>query len=162
MQIVRLDEKTVALLDLDAFFCELLQQITACADPTDSSEAEERLYSSPTHGREPGFDQEWKEFVEPDLRSLFGSTLDTVRRDLKALRAGSPKGGAEVQIPVEHLDDWVHALNQARLAMAARYAITEKDMSGLPTSGDGRALAIFQIHFYGYLQECFLRELGSN
>jgi hypothetical protein len=61
---------------------------------------------------------------------------------------------------VKHLEAWIHALNQARLALSARFGFTERDMEdAIPIEGDQRALALFQVHFYGFLQECFLRQL---
>lgn len=159
MDIHRIDEQTVAIEDLDIFLCELLHQIPDCADPGDSEKARMRLYSSPTHGAEPRFDEEWKEFVEPELHDLFRSALDVVREDLADSPLGRPDKQHKVIIPVAHLESWIHALNQARLALGARYDVTDEDMDDIPTGGDERALAIFQIHFYGYLQERFLREL---
>jgi hypothetical protein len=32
----------------------------------------------------------------------------------------------------------------------------------MPLAGDARSLALFQVHFYGFLMECFLRELESE
>ncbi len=159
MEIHRLDEQTVAIEDLDLFLCELLQQIPVSADPYDSDSATERLYSSPTHGAEPGFDQEWKEYVEPELRDYFNSALDVVREDLADFPSGDTDGYYTLLVPVKNLESWIHALNQARLALGARYNVTEEDMDEIPTGGNERALAIFQIHFYGYLQERFLAEL---
>lgn len=159
MDIHRIDEQTVAIEDLDLFLCELLQQIPVSADTSDSESASARLYSSPTHGAEPEFDEEWKEYVEPEMHEHFESALDVVRADM----AGFPSPDAEAHqtllVPVDHLESWIHALNQARLALGARYDVTEEDMDDLPSGGDERALAIFQIHFYGYLQERFLAEL---
>ena len=51
----------------------------------------------------------------------------------------------------------------ARLALAARYGFTEKEIDGpLPESGDVTTLALYQLHFYGWLQECFLRVLRDD
>src|SRR5690606_35522168 len=105
--------------------------------------------------------EEWKEFVVPEMRDRFQSAIDTVRDDL----SGFPESGTgdefSLVFPTAHLEAWIHSLNQARLALAARYEITEEDMESIPMSGDARALALFQIHFYGYLQERFLAELES-
>jgi hypothetical protein len=61
---------------------------------------------------------------------------------------------------VKHLEAWIHALNQARLALAARHEFAERELEReVPTEGGERALALFQIHFYGLLQEFFLRQL---
>lgn len=162
MEIQRIDEQTVAIEDLDIFLCELLHQIPDSADPSDSENARRRLFSSPTHGAEPGFDEEWTEYVEPELSQLFQSALDVVREDLADFPPGEPDRQHRLTIPVRHLESWIHALNQARLALGARHEVTDEDMDDIPTGGDSRALAIFQIHFYGYLQERFLHELEEE
>jgi hypothetical protein len=159
VDIQRIDEQTIAIEDLDLFLCELLQQIPVSADPSGSESACSRLYSSPTHGAEPEFDEEWKEYVEPEMHQQFESALDVVREDMSDLPSGEGDAHHTLFVPVDHLESWIHALNQARLALGSRYEVTEEDMDSIPTGGDERALAIFQIHLYGYLQERFLTEL---
>ena len=158
VEIQRVDEQTVAVSGLSLLLCELLQQIpVAAAD--DSDEAQARLFSTPTHGADPECDEEWKSYVEPGLRELFESALDVVQADLENFPPDEPAETHTLHLPVKNLESWIHALNQARLALFARYDVTEPEMEELPTSGDERALAIFQIHFYGFLEECFLREV---
>jgi hypothetical protein len=160
MQIQRLDEQTVGVTGIDLFCCELLHQIPLTADPGEDGPAHDRFFSSPTGGREPEFAKDWEEFVEPELRSLFQEARDVVRGDLAGFPPDDPSAEVALHIPVKHLEAWIHALNQARLALAARHGFTEKDMEGrVPISGDTRALSLFQIHFYGFLEECFLRQL---
>jgi Domain of unknown function (DUF2017) len=151
----------VVLTRLDLFCCELLHQIPVSAECEEGDAAGQRLYSSPTHGADPESDEDWKEYVAPELRDLFRSAMDVVREDLTDFPPAEPRPYYVLKIPVEHLRNWINALNQARLALAARYDVTEEDMERMPERGDVRSLAIFQIHFYGFLQECFLRELGG-
>ncbi|MHA3770131.1 DUF2017 family protein [Verrucomicrobiota bacterium sgz303538] len=159
MEIRRTDEQTIVIEDLDQFLAELLDQISTCADPGDSESVHDRLYSSPTHGKEPEFDEEWKQYVEPELREHFQSALEVVREDLANSYSGESASLQTLVVPVKHIESWIHALNQARLALGARYDVTEEDMEKIPLGMGERELAIFQIHFYGYLQECFLHEL---
>ena len=149
MEIRRQDAQTVAISGLNLFLCELLHQIGV----------RERLYSSPSGGAEPEFDSEWAEYVEPGLRQLFQSSLQVVEEDLSDFPPAEPGTLHTLRIPVKHLDAWLNALNQARLALAERNRITDREMESAPAGGDNRALALFQIHFYGFLQECFVREL---
>jgi hypothetical protein len=161
MQISRLDSRTVALAQLNEVCCELLRQIVSSAEPGENGPARARLFPTPTGGREVGADRDWREYVEPDLRRLFQDALDVVAEDVKRLAPEGRKQGYALRIPVKNLEAWIHALNQARLAIAAREEFSERDMSGsVPVEGDARALALFQVHFYGFLQECFLRELA--
>lgn len=151
------------LAGLDPFLADLLHQISSAADPEGSTEAQARLYSTPTAGAEPEFDEEWAEFVLPDLQEYFASSLEIVQGDLAGLPPmDAVEGEYQLQIPTAHLESWIHALNQARLALTARYDVSEKEMSALPLSGGPRALSVFQIHFYGFLQECFLRHLEEE
>ncbi len=160
MRIRRCDVQTMELAELDLLSCELLHQIVVSARSDDHPAARERLYSSPTEGREPAFEQDWKNYVEPDLRDLFRTAQEVVLADLKDFPPNDPEEANTLHIPMKNLDAWIHALNQARLALSARYDFTERDMEvAMPLEGDERALALFQVHFYGFLQECFLRQL---
>lgn len=163
MTISRLDEHSVELADLDLLGVELLHQIPISAEPDGNAAATQRLFPSPSSGRDPSLDRDWKNYVEPGLRELFQSSLEIIQTDLADFPGESTEGEYSLTLPVKHLEAWIHGLNQARLALAARYSFTEQEMEGrIPLDGDTRAFALFQIHFYGFLQECFLRELGDQ
>jgi hypothetical protein len=160
MKILRLDEKTVALEEIDSVVADLLRKIAPSADPTGSEAATARLFPRPTGGREPTAEEEWREYVEPDLRELFRDAVGVVEDDLKNLPATGPGALRGLNLPVKHLEAWIHALNQARLALAARHDFTEHELErDLPLEGGPRSFVLFQIHFYGLLQEFFLRQL---
>jgi hypothetical protein len=133
------------------------------AEPADNVEAHERLFPSPTGGRDRTLDRDWESYVEPGLRELFQSSLQIIEEDLAEFPPDEPADLYTLTLPIRHLEAWIHGLNQARLAIAARYGFTEEDMEGrMPVSGDTRAFGLFQVHVYGFLQECFLRELGDS
>lgn len=160
MHVHRLDRETVELGDMEPLCCELVQQIVPSADADDDPAARRRLYSSPTEGDEPEFQQDWKAYVEPDLRDIFRNAQEIVVDDLRTFSLPDSGEPTTLQIPQKHLEAWIHTLNQARLAIAARHDFTEQDMeSRISPVGDARSLALFQIHFYGFLQECFLQQL---
>jgi hypothetical protein len=164
MKIERLDDKTVTIGPLDSIGANLLQQIRTCAEPGNNLAAKERLFPPPIHERGSELIAEWKEYVEPDLIHLFASHLEVIERDLDGFPPDTEDEERHVlHIPVKHLEAWIHGLNQARLAIAARHRFTEKDMEGpIPFVGDKRALALFQIWFYGIVEECFLRILDDE
>ena len=56
---------------------------------------------------------------------------------------------------------WLNALNQARLVIAAKNNFTENELNDHFRSpiGSRRDLSLFQVNFYGFLQEFILREL---
>ena len=160
MNVQRLDEHTIGLLDLNMVLCELLHQIVPSAEPGDDPAANARLFPSPTGGTEAEFDGEWRSYVEPGLRELFQSHLDIVKSDLSELPRGASDELYSLRIPVAHLEHWIGALNQARLALASRHDFGEKEMESSPPLNEARGLVLFQIHIYGLLLDWFLRELG--
>jgi hypothetical protein len=156
------DEMEVS--DLDPFLAELLRQIPESASANDCPAAEQRLFSSPAKTNDEEICREWKLYVEPELRRLFQSATETVSSDLAQLN-GKEKSvrNCTLKIPIEHADAWLNALNQARLAIAARYNFTDTELCDHDRSpiGSRRDLSLFQINFYGFLQEFILRELNG-
>ncbi|MEQ1860925.1 MAG: DUF2017 family protein [Chthoniobacteraceae bacterium] len=164
MKVTRLDEQTIAIGPLDLFCTELLHQIHLCVNPDENPAVHDRLFPKPTAGADAELDSEWCDYVEPELVELFATSIDVIQKDIAEFPPARPAADHHtLHLSVRHLDAWVHGLNQARLAIAADHNFTESDMDGpIPTDGDARALAIFQVHFYGWLQECFLRELRDE
>lgn len=162
MQLARIDPQTVALTKIDPFFCGLLQQIVPNASPGDHPAARARIYSSPSAGEEPEFEEDWKEYVEPDLHEHFAASRSLVERDLARLETAPDGEAASLQIPIAHLDSWISALNQARLVLAEQHSITETDMERRRTLGDTRGFALFQIGFYGDLMEWFVYQVQDT
>jgi hypothetical protein len=164
VKVTRVDEQTVAIGPLDLFSTELLHQIHLCANPEGSPDAHARLYPSPTGGRDPELDSEWRDYVEPELADMFATSIEVIQRDIAGFPPARPAADHHtLHLPIKNLEAWIHGLNQARLALAARHGFTEQDIDGpLPMEGDVRALALFQMHFYGWLQECFLRVLRDD
>jgi hypothetical protein len=164
VQISRPDEETVLLSQLDQMLAELLRRVVRSADPSGSEAARNRLFSAPTEDTgEAEFAEDWRNYVEPELRQLFQSSLEVIEGDVKALRLNRKAGEATLVIPVNHLESWIHGLNQARLALTARHDFDEKDMDRVvPLIGDERSFALLQVRFYGILQELFLRELEND
>lgn len=164
MEIDRPDRKTLVLSELDLFLVELLRQIPVSADPQESGAALNRIFSNPADpAKDPDACAEWKIYVQPELRHIFDSANKTVGRDLK--RFEETKTGGEthyaLRVPVSHLDAWLNSLNQARLSLAARFDFTEKELEAhSPDNLESvRDLSLLQIHFYGFLQEVFLRQM---
>jgi Domain of unknown function (DUF2017) len=154
----------IEVSELDPFLAELLRQIPASADPEGVPAAEQRLFSSPANGEETEICAEWKQYVEPELRRLFQTATQTVAADLEQLN-GNEKSFANrtLRIPDKHADAWLSALNQARLVIAAKNNFTESELSDHFRSpiGSRRDLSLFQVNFYGFLQEFILRDLAG-
>jgi len=160
MRISRVDAETIALSELNPLLHELLHRIPESADPEGNRAVEGRLYSSPTGGAEPEFDEDWIELVGPDLREHFQSAMDVVREDLEQIPRDAFDEKAVLRLAHKRLEAWVNALNQARLAIATRHNFSERDMESVPPEDHPHALPLFQMHLYGFLQEHFLREIA--
>jgi hypothetical protein len=162
MEICRQDD-ALQISDLDPFLAELLRQIPQSTSPDGAPAAEARLFSRPSAEKE--ICAEWKNYVEPELRRLFRTATETVAADLTQLN-GNEKSlrNRTLRIPVEHAEAWLNTLNQARLVIAAKYNFSEEELNDHDRSpiGSRRDLGLFQVNFYGFLQEFILRELGGQ
>ncbi|HEV2095467.1 MAG TPA: DUF2017 family protein [Chthoniobacterales bacterium] len=159
---MRRDGDCIELLDLDPFLAELLRQIPASTKAEGVDSAERRLFSEPAAATEKELCAEWKVYVQPELRRLFGHATDIVVADLEQLASNEkPFANCTLRIPTRNAEAWLNALNQARLAIAAKFDFTESELSDHYRSpiGSRRDLSLFQVNFYGFLQEWILREV---
>jgi Domain of unknown function (DUF2017) len=163
MEICRQNE-ALEIRELDPFLAELLRQIPESAQPKDSPAAQERLFSPPVMPEEKVLCAEWKLYVVPELRRLFQSATETVRQDLQQLHCtNKPFANCTLRIPMAHADAWLNALNQARLAIAATYQFSDHELCDYRSPlGSRRDLSLFQVNFYGFLQELILREMEEG
>lgn len=156
----RKDELEIS--ELDPFLAELLRQIPVSTNPDGTASAEARLFSSPVSTTEKEFCAEWKLYVQPELRRLFRTATETVVADLEQLN-GNEKAFANrtLRIPARHADAWLNALNRARLVIVAKNNFSDGELCDHYRSpiGSRRDLSLFQVNFYGFLQEFILREL---
>ena len=67
-------------------------------------------------------------------------------------------------IPRQHAEAWLNALNQARLVISSKYGFNEHDLGDHYRSpiGSRRDLSLFQVNFYGFLQEFILSDMDSG
>jgi hypothetical protein len=161
---VRRKGDVLEVSDLDPFLAELLRQIPESTNPEQVPAAEQRLFSAPADASEQEICAEWKLYVEPELRRLFSSATETVASDLQQLNGTKkPFANCTLRIPREHADAWLSALNQARLVVASKYSFTEGELCDHYRSpiGSRRDLSLFQVNFYGFLQEFILREIEA-
>jgi len=162
MEISRKGE-ALQISDLDPFLAELFRQIPASTNSEGAPEAESRLFSRPSAEKE--ICAEWKSYVEPELRRLFRSSTETVAEDLAQLN-GNEKSlrNRTLTIPFEHADACLNTLNQARLVIAEKYKFSDEELNDHDRSplGSRRDLSLFQVNFYGFLQEFILREMQCS
>jgi len=150
--------------ELDPFLAELLRQIPESTNPEGAEAAEKRLFSAPAHQDLSDICAEWKVYVEPELRRLFRTATETVAADLQQLNGNEkPFANCTLKIPLAHAEAWLNALNQARLVIATKYGFNEGELCDHYRSpiGSRRDLSLFQVNFYGFLQEFILREMEA-
>ncbi len=175
-------QSTLVFEDMEPFFVEMLRHLPGDSDPGDNEAARDRLYSDPLGPAEDGdeFNEDWQNFVQPEIRDLFRSAREMVVEDLAALPkaagvelrrekniiqfdpAAFAPGAFHFKIPMRHAEAWLSVLNQARLVLAARRGFGEAAMDEewpFPPFSD-RDLDLFKVHFYDLIQQIFLRELG--
>jgi hypothetical protein len=153
---------SLEISELDPFLAELLRQIPESTNPEGAEAAEKRLFSAPAHSDLREICAEWKVYVEPELRRLFRCATETVAADLQQLNGSEkPFANCMLRIPTAHAEAWLSALNQARLVIAAKYSFNEGELCDHYRSpiGSRRDLSLFQVNFYGFLQEFILREM---
>ncbi len=153
---IRADDEGWQFEEMDPVVEGLLRMIPECASPDDEA-AGRRIFSAPTGGKDPEADREWTETVEPELRELFKSHVDVVAADLSAMKEDGE--AVSMSIPMANVRAWIHTLNQARLALAARHGFTEEDISGAKEHTGEESFAIMQIDFYGTLLGLLLRRV---
>lgn len=162
---IRRQGDMLEISELDPFLAELLRQIPDSTNPEGAPAAEERLYSVPGDPEDHALCSEWKLYVEPELRRLFRSATETVGEDLKMLNGSTkPFANCVLRIPTKNSEAWLSALNQARLVIASKYAFTDGELCDHYRSpiGSRRDLGLFQINFYGFLQEFILQEMQAG
>ena len=152
------NSETLVLAGMDEFLSELVKRIPEAGAPHPDSDA--RMFPRLSAGREPEMDAEWEEFVRPELEAQFGSNRDTVEEDLAGLKREAGKG-LTLEIPQAHVPAWVHALNQARLSLVTRYQVRDEALEDAAAMVEGHGIVLFQIQFYGLLQE-WLIEAGDS
>ncbi len=154
MKLSATEEGVLALEEIPPFLFDLLKEI-GTRGASDDLHVENRLYPSP--GDDPLLEEDWKALVQPELQEFFLSARETVQADLR--RAAKKDDAFFLEIPPNHADAWLNALNQARLALAEEHRVEEKDLARepRPDPSDPRSLALFQISFFGFLQECLVR-----
>ena len=152
---IRRDQDAWHFGQMNPFEADLLRMLPGCA-VVDDDKAGQRIFSSVTAGADEEMDAEWKENVEPDLRELFQSHLDVVVGDLAGMK--TQDGMASMQFPAAHARAWIHTLNQARLALAARHDFTEDHIEGRrKVRKEDKVFALMQIDIYGTLLSLLLR-----
>ena len=163
MLIRKWKKKAIEFSRIEQIEAELLRQVPACCETDEGSNAEARIFPSPTDTTDPDLSRDWDEYVRPELRHVFRSAKETVEADLSLLKMKVGHLGRFL-IPLEHGEPWLNALNQARLILAAKFEFSETELSAfdLPRTFSQRELVLHQINFYAAIQERIIEILSTG
>ena len=106
-------------------------------------------------------EEDWKDYVLPDLQHSFNEQLSYVNQEIKKARSGENKEG-EIHITTENVDLWYGALNQARIALEALHQVSNYDSSDpevVSLLSDEVRSSILKYHFYTLLQSHLLEHV---
>jgi hypothetical protein len=148
-----LEDGGILFEGIDALLFKMLIQIRTSAE-LDDPRVEARFYQVPSHDPEADtLREDWKAFVQPDLHSEFAASRETVDADLRRSQDDNT-GLRSLLIPRRHIDHWLSALNQARLALAELHGFSEAEMGRqINDLDDPREYALLQVNIYGLMQE---------
>ena len=153
MEFYRVAGNRLGVREIPPLLAGLMRQIPGLFEQ-DCSEAEDRLFPSPTEDpNDEALREDWKAHVEPELHALFLSARQVVEADLRGLQES--EGSYKLEFPASHAESWLNALNQARIRLAAEHHLEEPELSqaGPWAILTERDLAKLQIHFYAALQQ---------
>ena len=122
-----------------------------------------RLLPSPGEGEALRLD--WEDFVQPELRCHFDTERSLITRDLEGMKTEEGENASFLlEIPLRHIDAWLTTLNALRLSIVAEYCFSEKDLSGNRSADllTERGLALMQVSFYAFIQECLIQTLEAD
>ena len=160
---IRRQEDCLEISELDPFLAELLRQIPESCNVEGVEAAQQRMFSPPAAalrgGNVRGMEALRRTGVAP---AYFDRPRKPSPRILQQLNGCTkPFANCTLRIPAENADAWLNAFNQARLAIAAKYNFTDGELCDHYRSpiGSRRDLGLFQVNFYGFLQEFILQEL---
>jgi len=169
MELIANDDGTWSLDWMNELERLMLLRIPEAADPTGNPKAERRLFPESPLGmpalrdEDEGMVADWKEFVEPELRTQFRKAVTVVRDDLGKLEKRTRKSIRfhSLRVPKAHADHWCSALNQARLVLHERFGLPDEEDEEAAGAEEGDAaerreghwLAMLQSEIYGGILE---------
>lgn len=152
MEFYETPEGRLGFRNIPPIMADLLRLIPRWVEQ-ESEAAESRLFPSPSSDPdEDSLRDDWKAYVQPELHTLFQDARQTVESDLRGLR--EEDDAYTLEFPLKHAEAWLNALNQARLALAARHGLEEHDLERDEPREvfNERDLALLQIEIYGGIQ----------
>ena len=109
---------------------------------------------------DPEIQNDWLEFVMPDLEEEFASSLKRVSDVLAKAAKEQEDGTVSLWITRDLGFDWYSSFNQARISLGTRYQFeeTKKEEIAMDTNPSKRS-AYYRYHFYGMVQVQLLKHV---
>lgn len=102
--------------------------------------------------------EDWDEYVQPDLEAHFEDQIESINSAINQAARESAEGPGSLFISKEEGEKWFGALNQARLALHARYDFSD-DEADVDDMGSGKRPAFFRYQFYKVVQDLLLKRI---
>jgi hypothetical protein len=105
---------------------------------------------------------EWRRIGAPELEHLFAARSKLIAKDLGSLRRRRD-GTFRLTIDTRHESAWLSGLNLARHSLFILNELEPDDMERDPdvVENEGKALALYQIHLFAWMQELLIRAGGA-
>ena len=168
MELIKNDDSTWTLSKVSELEPLMLSRIPDSADPNGCDRALDRLYPSPIApdadlDADKSFDLEndWDEFIKPDLQIEFKDALKIVADDLG--KSIMPREGDlnlyQFISPTAHANHWCSALNQARIVIHHKYDLPDEDGVMDMSPNPEKWMATLQSEIYGMLMEFLIKKV---
>ncbi len=152
------DAGELILHEIDGLLGAMLLALPDVSLPRDYKPSHDRIYQMPCADVEE--QANWKEYVEPEMRTQFSTASDLVAADLQSLATDECDSGS-ICIPPAHMDAWMNTLTRARLILFEDHQLSDEDMEqGVRSLENPRDLALMHVGIYGMLLE-YLVQLQS-
>jgi hypothetical protein len=157
LRLQRVGDDRVRISRVDRVTAHCLLEVPGILPQAGPGAAKERLFPG-VSDQDSQLNEEWRQFVTPELEHLFAAARETLAQDTAGLADQS-----EVTIPLSHCEAWISAINQARLVLGAQHEVTEEDMDDMSFTdpADPKQQALFRVHVLGHVVGVFVEFLNG-
>ncbi len=157
LKLQRLPRGRLCLSGIDDGWQWVLARVPALLAGDQPPAVRERLLPNPSNNAE--INRDWRELVVPELEALWKVNYELMAADLARLEADPDQSDrARITFPENHAAAWISAINQARLALGARWNVTGADMNRplRKPGSDPREHDILLIHLLASALQLFI------
>jgi len=113
------------------------------------------------HDKEPAFSEDWRDYLEPELLSLFESSHQIVLSDLDRMDQEQRVHSQDLftlKIPFAHREAWLRLLSIVRLSLAAEHHLDHENYEeeSKPSLENAVGQAVIQMQLFAVIQQCLI------